>query len=136
MKKGNTMTISNLTLNRYNSTKVSLATLAQYAIGNYTQQEAFKRARQWIEDFKEKSPKRTPKSIYSNLWAYWDGLTEAAWGGQTIFIYNYKGQFYTTNNDTLPGFFAWDALPREDWDKLGEHGGIYWKSNLTPFSVK
>lgn len=129
------MTISNLTIVRHSSAKTSLLVLASYAIGNYTQKEASKRASDVIKDFADNSPKRTPKTFYSNLHAYWTGLTDGMWNKETIFLYYYKGQFYTTNNDTLPGLFAWDTLPRECWGEICNYGGIYWRSNLTPYYI-
>lgn len=129
------MTISNLTIKRFNSTKASLLILANYAIGNYDQRESNRRAMQWIEDFKEKSPKRTPKTMTSQLWAYWDGLKDGLWNKETTFLYNVEGQFYTVSHDKLEGLPSWDELPREQWDGLGDKGGIYWKKNFTPFFI-
>ena len=129
------MTISNLTIERFNSTKSSLLILANYAIGNYDQREANRRAMQWIEDFKEKSPKRTPSTMANQLWAYWDGLKDGMWNKETIFLYNVDGQFYTVSHDKLEGLPSWDELPREQWGELGEKGGIYWKKNLSPFFI-
>ena len=129
------MTISNVTMTRFNETKYSLASLARFAIGRYTQKEANARAKAWINNFKEKSPKRTPKLFCAQLWAYWDGLKAGVWDDKTIFLYNVEGQFYTVSHDKLEGLPSWDTLPREQWDKLGDKGGIYWKSTFAPFFI-
>lgn len=116
-------------------TRTSLRLLATYAIGRYTQAEAQERAQQWISNFINNAPKDCPKNIIAKLWAYWEGCKDVAWNEQHVFLYNVEGKFYATNNDKVGGIPCWDTLPREQWEQLGDCGGIYWKNNLSPFFV-
>lgn len=131
------MTISNETIRRFNETKTSIRCAIDRGIDKQTQKEIYSRAWAWIDGFKENAPKRTPKSMFVELRAYAEGYFDASVEGKTVFLYNVNGTFYKTNNSTdkdliLP---VWDTLPREQWDKLGDHGGIYWKSTLLPFFI-
>lgn len=122
-------------LRLFNETKASLKILAFYSVGRYTQLEASERAQAWITGFIEKAPKSLPKGEIGRLWAYWEGLKDAAWNDQTVFLYKVGGKFYSVSHSKTPEFPSWDTLPREQWDSLGEHGGIYWRGTYAPFYI-
>lgn len=127
------MTISMQTIRAFNETKSSIQTAIQYGIGKYTQKDMHEKSQQWIDNFINRAPKRTPKVLFSELCAYRDGFLDAMIEGKTIFLYNVEGKFYKTSHSQGIELPEWRELPRDQWGTLGEHGGIYWKETLNVY---
>lgn len=123
------------TICRYNETKASIRICIESGINKLTSREIRAKYMDWIDGFKSYSPKRTPKSFYDGLMQYAEGYFDASVKGKTVFLYNVDGKFYRTEKDKDIDLPVWSELPRNMWDKLGDHGGIYWKATLNPFFI-
>ena len=75
-----------------------------------------------------------PNWVFDDARKHWRGYTDAIIEDWTVFLYRVNGKFYRCNNtrgfDDMP---IWEALPREMWDSLGDHGGIFWRETLARF---
>jgi len=74
-----------------------------------------------------------PRALRTQLRGFADALRRRVDREQTCFLYNIEGQFYSVTSSKDTGFPRWDTLPREMWDKLGPHGGIYWRGSHKPY---
>lgn len=122
------------TIQRINEIKSSIAVYMNAAKNHMTQKEILQLRNEWLQCSVMNLPKKEQTRILkASLLAFSEGYFQAITENATVFLYNVDGKFYKTNHCDL-NFPCWDQLPREQWDKLGEKGGIYWRETLKPFS--
>ena len=77
---------------------------------------------------------KLPQYMITFLNGYFEGIYDLFKKENLIFLYNYKGNFYKTRRSVDLFIPYWDEIPKEDWDKLGDCGGMYYiKQGLNGF---
>lgn len=87
-----------------------------------------------IIDNEKRIKKSTPKYVLYGYRQYSEALIDVLVKPKIVFLYKVNGQFYKTNHSKLE-LPVWDVLPREQWDSLGNYGGMYWSNTFMPYFV-
>ena len=131
------MRLSNITMQKFNDTKsfIRVTITGNIRTQKLTTLEIQQKCLNAIAQFKNSIPQKPAKMrdhLTDSLSAYREGFFDCAIEGKTVFLYLVDGKFYRTGNvpENLEHLPKWDTLPRNLWDDLGEHGGIYWVDTL------
>lgn len=122
-------------LRRFNEAKAQIRVKINHGVGEKTQSEILQACYAVVDNYVEHSPKQWPKYYATSLMEYTQGYFDGKCDGQTVFLYMVDGKFYRTSHTQELEFPVWNELPREQWDKLGDHGGLYWKTTLKPYFI-
>lgn len=81
-----------------------------------------------------------PATLRAYLEGYMSAILHLIELNEVWFLYKVPGakgsEFYSIGSSQGSAFPNWRELPREMWGELGQYGGLYWKTNLKPYSTE
>ena len=84
--------------------------------------------------FDQIKEKKVPQTIITFLNGYDNALYDLFMQQRVVFLYEVDGKLYKTQNSVPVDLPCFDVLPREEWNKLSDCGGFYYRDTLKKYS--